>query len=54
MLQELKGHNDSVEIAKFSFDGKYLLTGGMSVYLQVWTLLAKNSQQEETKSAPLY
>lgn len=35
-MAELSGHTETVEFAKFNFDGKYLVTGGMNNTLRVW------------------
>ena len=35
-LHELEGHTETVEFAKFSYDGRFLVTGGMNNVLRVW------------------
>lgn len=40
LLTELQGHTETVEFAKFSYDGRYLVTGGMNNLLRVWDVEA--------------
>lgn len=35
-LHELPGHTETIEYAKFSYDGRFLVTGGMNNFLRVW------------------
>uniref|UniRef100_A0A1B6KAD8 Angio-associated migratory cell protein n=1 Tax=Graphocephala atropunctata TaxID=36148 RepID=A0A1B6KAD8_9HEMI len=39
---ECLGHKDSVTMAGFSHDGKYLATGDMTGYIQVWKVATRN------------
>ena len=36
LLNDLPGHTETVEFAKFSYDGRFLVTGGMNNLLRVW------------------
>lgn len=52
MLHELKGHTETVEYAKFSYDGRFLLTGGMNNFLRVWDVVADFTLKSTLDSIP--
>ena len=35
-MKELAGHTETVEFAKFNFDGKFMISGGMNNQLRIW------------------
>jgi WD40 repeat protein len=51
-LFELQGHTETVEFAKFSYDGRYLVTGGMNNLLRVWDVDAGFSLKQTIDSIP--
>ena len=52
LLHELPGHTETVELAKFSSDGRFLVTGGMNNLLRVWDVDANFSLKLTIDSIP--
>lgn len=52
VLHELEGHTETVEFAKFSYDGRFLVTGGMNNFLRVWDVDAGFTLKSTLDSIP--
>lgn len=52
MIQELKGHTESVEFCKFDASGKWLVTGGMNNILRVWDVENDFALKTELDAVP--
>lgn len=51
-LHELPGHTETVEFAKFSYDGRFLVTGGMNNVLRVWDVDSGFTLKQTIDSIP--
>lgn len=61
MIHCLEGHSDSVAALAFSYDGKYLATGGLDGAVKIWLVSTgkleadlEGADEVEVKQSDLY